>query len=104
LFYAGATALLLPSRSEGFGLPALEAMACGCPVIASDAGALPEIAGPAALLVSPGIPAHWRDAATRVWSDRHLAQELIEHGFSRAAGFTWEACAKQVLAAYRRAL
>ena len=104
LFYAAATALLIPSRYEGFGLPALEAMACGCPVIASDAGALPEIAGPAALLVSPDHPAHWRDAAIRVSSDRELVRKLVEQGFSRAAGFTWEACARQVLAAYRRAL
>lgn len=104
LFYAAATALLIPSRYEGFGLPALEAMACGSPVIASEAGALPEIAGPAALLVSPDVPAHWRDAAMRIWSDRELVRTLVEQGLSRAARFTWEACAEQVLAAYRRAL
>jgi glycosyltransferase involved in cell wall biosynthesis len=79
-------------------------MACGTPVIASDAGALPEIAGPAALLVSPDAPAQWRDAAMRVWSDRQLVRRLVEQGRSRAARFTWEACAEQVLAAYRRAL
>jgi len=68
-FYAAALAVLVPSHYEGFGLPALEAMACGAPVIAADAGAHREVVGAAGLLVDPHDPAAWRDACQR--GDHH---------------------------------
>ncbi|MBI3181381.1 MAG: glycosyltransferase family 4 protein [Myxococcales bacterium] len=103
-FYAGATALLLPSRYEGFGLPALEAMACGCPVIAARAGALPEIGGSAALLVDPADAQGWVDAALRLWRDERMRGELAELGRERASRYAWDDCALRTLAVYRRAL
>ncbi len=104
LFYGGATAVLVPSRYEGFGLPALEAMACGAPVIAAQAGALPEVTGNAALLVPPDDANAWREAAQRLFRDDALRAELSEKGKLRAARFTWDDCAKQTLEVYRRAL
>ncbi len=103
-FYAGASALLLPSRYEGFGLPALEAMACGTPVIAANAGALPEVCGKAALLLSPDDAEAWREAALKVWRDDRLRRELVELGRERSARFGWDDCARRTLAVYRRAL
>ncbi|MFT3837164.1 MAG: glycosyltransferase family 1 protein [Myxococcaceae bacterium] len=103
-FYGGAIAVMVPSRYEGFGLPALEAMACGAPVIAADAGALPEICGGAALLVPPNDGAAWKEAAQRLFRDDALRAELSEKGKLRAARFTWEDCALQTLEVYRRAL
>jgi glycosyltransferase involved in cell wall biosynthesis len=104
LFYAGALAVLVPSRYEGFGLPALEAMACGTPVIASDAGAHREILGKAGLLLSPDDPTAWKEACQRIFRDDQLRRELIEAGKERAARFTWDDCALQTLEVYRRAL
>jgi glycosyltransferase involved in cell wall biosynthesis len=103
-FYAGACAVLVPSRYEGFGLPALEAMACGAPVIASAAGAHPEIVGGAGLLVSPDNSLAWREACLRLFRDEGLRRELSEAGRERAARSSWDDCAKQTLQVYRRAL
>jgi glycosyltransferase involved in cell wall biosynthesis len=103
-FYGGATAVLVPSRYEGFGLPALEAMACGAPVIAADAGALPEITGNAAVLVPPDDVNAWKEAVLKLHRDPALRAELSERGKLRAARFTWEDCAQQTLEVYRRAL
>ncbi len=104
VFYGAASALLLPSRYEGFGLPALEAMAAGCPVLSSDTSALPEVVGNAALKLSPDDAPAWRDAALRVLRDDVLRRELVELGRERVAHFTWEDCARRTLAVYRRAL
>jgi glycosyltransferase involved in cell wall biosynthesis len=102
--YRGAAALALPSRSEGFGLPALEAMARGCPVVASDAGALPEVIGDAGLLVAPGDSDALSGALARVLTDDSLAAALGAAGHRRAATFTWAACTAAHIAAYDAAL
>ena len=99
-----ARCLLIPSLAEGFGLPALEAMACGTPVIAAQAGALPEIVGSAAILVDPMDGRAWLDACARIHAEPELRQALSAHGLERAARFTWHACAQKTLAVYRRAL
>jgi glycosyltransferase involved in cell wall biosynthesis len=102
--YRGAAALAVPSRSEGFGLPALEAMARGCPVVASDAGALPEVVGDAGLLVRPGDPDALAGALDRILRDDSLAAALAAAGRARAATFTWSACIAAHVDAYRAAL
>lgn len=102
--YAGADAVLVPSLYEGFGLPLLEALACGAPVIAAAAGALPEVAGDAALLVDPRDAGAWGAAITHLLSDPDLAARLRAAGPRRAAPFTWTRCAEQTLAVYREAL
>ncbi|EAU62302.1 glycosyltransferase family 4 protein [Stigmatella aurantiaca] len=104
LFYGAAKALLLPSRYEGFGLPVLEAMASGCPVLASNTSALPEVAGQAALLLPPEDLSAWRDTTLRLLRDEALRRTLVEKGRERSAHFTWEDCARRTLAAYRRVL
>ncbi|HET9450316.1 MAG TPA: glycosyltransferase family 1 protein [Aggregicoccus sp.] len=104
LFYGAAAALLMPSRYEGFGLPALEALACGCPVVAARASAIPEVTGEAALLVPPDDAAGWRDAILRLLRDEPLRQALVARGFERAARYSWDDCARRTLAAYGRAL
>jgi glycosyltransferase involved in cell wall biosynthesis len=91
--YAGATALILPSFFEGFGLPVLEAMTVGVPVIASDRGALPEVLGDAGLLVSPDDPEELAAAMQRVSTDSRLAATLGARGARRAQIFDWTASA-----------
>lgn len=103
-FYAGACAVLVPSRYEGFGLPALEAMACGAPVVAAAAGAHPEVVGGAGLLVSPDNSLAWREACLRLFRDEALRRELSQKGRERAARFSWDDCVRQTLQVYRRAL
>jgi glycosyltransferase involved in cell wall biosynthesis len=83
--YSGALAVAVPSLAEGFGLPAIEAMACGAPVIASDAAALPEACGGAAWLVDPRDSIAWRDALRRVYVDAELRTQLRGAGLERAA-------------------
>ena len=93
--YAGAIALTLPSRFEGFGFPALEAMGCGTAVVASTAGALPEVVGPAGILLSPDDPGAWSQAMLELASDAGLQQRLIAAGRARSAEFSWEAAASK---------
>jgi glycosyltransferase involved in cell wall biosynthesis len=102
--YQGAVALAVPSRSEGFGLPALEAMARGCPVVASKAGALPEVVGDAGVLVAPGDADALAGALDRLLGDDSLAASLAAAGRRRADTFTWSACTAAHLAAYHAAL
>jgi glycosyltransferase involved in cell wall biosynthesis len=98
--YRGAIALVMPSREEGFGLPALEAMASGCAVITSNAAALVEITGDAALHVEPDA-ASLAEAMTRIASDESLRRTLASRGIARAKHFTWTRCAELTRAAYR---
>jgi glycosyltransferase involved in cell wall biosynthesis len=100
---AGATALVVPSWYEGFGLPALEALACGTPVVASDLPALREVLGDQADLVPPGDPAALADALARTLDDPGDERRSAARR-TRAAGFTWENCAQATLSAYRLAL
>lgn len=93
--YRGALAVVVPSIEEGFGLPALEAMACGVPVITSHAAALVEVTDDAALHASD-----FADAMLRVASDEELRLELARRGIARASRFTWRACAEKTRAAY----
>jgi glycosyltransferase involved in cell wall biosynthesis len=102
--YGGAEALLLPSVHEGFGLPALEAFACGCPVVAADAAALPELVGEAGLLLPPQDAAAWLAAVHRLEREPDLRATLVQRGLARAKAFRWEACAQQTAAVYRAAL
>jgi glycosyltransferase involved in cell wall biosynthesis len=101
---SGAVALLLPGTYEGFGLPALEAMAAGCPVLAANAGSLPEVVGAAGVLLPPDGAEAWLEAARRLASDPAERGRLIELGRERAARYRWEDCARRTLAVYQRAL
>ncbi|HEX5876826.1 MAG TPA: glycosyltransferase family 1 protein [Actinomycetota bacterium] len=100
---AGAAALVVPSWYEGFGLPALEALACGVPVVASDLPAHREVLGDQAELIPPGDPAALAAALARVLDDPG-GEPVRAARRARAAGFTWENCAQATLSAYRLAL
>src|SRR5262249_36496323 len=95
--YAGAGCFIFPSLYGGFGLPVLEAMAAGTPVVASRVGAIPEVAGDAALLVDARRPAELAEAIETVLTDAGLRARLIARGRVRARLFTWEAVARQTL-------
>ena len=99
--YTGAVALAFPSLDEGFGLPALEAMACGTPVVAASAGALPEVCGDAARMVDPEDVDAIAEGLIAVLDDEVLRATLIERGKARAAELTWVRCAERTLAVYR---
>lgn len=97
VLYSGALAVVVPSLYEGFGLPVLEAMACGAPVIASTTTALQEVAGDAALLVDPQDVSGWARAITRVIGDPELRADLRARGLTQAARFSWSETARRVL-------
>lgn len=94
---SGAEVFVFPSLYEGFGLPVLEALACGIPVVCSDTSSLPEVAGDAALLVSPTDTEALAAAISRVLADADLRQALVVRGREQAAQFTWRRCARTVL-------
>ncbi len=100
--YSAARLLAYPSLYEGFGLPMLEAMACGTPVVASTASCLPEVAGGAALLASPTDVDELAAALDRALTDEALRLDLVARGHSRASEFTWDRSAQQLLATYHR--
>jgi glycosyltransferase involved in cell wall biosynthesis len=102
--FRGAAVVCVPSRYEGFSLPAAEAMACGAPLVATTAGALPEVVGAAGVLVPPGDPAALAAALTRVLADDILRDRLGRAGVARAAGLTWRSTGERTVEAYRRLL
>jgi glycosyltransferase involved in cell wall biosynthesis len=102
--YQGARAFALPSLYEGFGLPALEALACGAPVLASNAGSLPEVVGAAGLLLDPNDPEAWADALERVLTDEAEEARLRQAGPAQAARFSWARAAAQTWELYRKVL
>jgi alpha-1,3-rhamnosyl/mannosyltransferase len=96
---ASADAVVVPSTYEGFGLPALEAMTAGTPVVAASAGALPEVCGEAGLLVPP-TPAGLAEGIEAVCEDRSLRERMVLRGLERSTEFSWQRCAREHLAAY----
>lgn len=101
--YNGAKAFVFPSLYEGFGLPLLEAMACGCPVVASRASSVPEVCGDAALFADPRDIEELADAVNRIMEDAPLRRELIKKGLERVKRFSWEKMAGRTLSVYREA-
>jgi len=102
--YNAASLFVLPSFYEGFGLPPLEAMACGTPVIVSNVSSLPEVVGDAALLVAPDDVEGLAVAMARVLTDETLRNELRDKGLARARTFSWERAARETLAVYRQTM
>ena len=96
--YSGAEALVYPSMYEGFGLPVLEAMQSGCPVIACDTSSLPEVAGDAALLVDSSDVAAMRNSLIQV-QDPSTREDLIQRGYQNARRFTWQSTGAKLIAA-----
>jgi len=101
--YRGAAIFAFPSLYEGFGLPVLEAMACGVPVVCSNASSLPEVAGDAPLLVDPLDADGLAEALARVLENADLRQRMITRGLAQAARFTWEQAARRLLSTFRSA-
>jgi glycosyltransferase involved in cell wall biosynthesis len=102
--YAGASLFVYPSLYEGFGLPPLEAMACGVPVIVSNRASLPEVVGDAGLLVEPEDIGELSQAIESLIDDPHRCKQMIHKGWERAKHFTWEACAENTLRVYNDVL
>jgi len=98
--YSGASVLVYPSLYEGFGLPILEAMACGCPVICSNVSSMPEVAGDAAWLVNPEDACDIATAIDRVVADSDIRRSLIRKGFKRSAEFSWPQTAIKTMALF----
>jgi glycosyltransferase involved in cell wall biosynthesis len=101
VLYSGACSFVFPSLYEGFGLPLLEAMACGVPIVASNTSSIPEVVGDAALLVPPTQPEAFAEAISRVRNDKDLRRTMIEKGLRRAACFRWDEAARRLLECMR---
>jgi glycosyltransferase involved in cell wall biosynthesis len=102
--HRGARALVLPSLHEGFGLTALEAMACGTPVVAAGVSSIPEVVGEAAVLVDPLDPESIAAGLGQILTEDSLCKDLRERGLERARHFSWEATARAVQQAVTRAV
>jgi glycosyltransferase involved in cell wall biosynthesis len=102
--YSAAGVLTTPSFYEGFGLPALEAMSFGTPVVVSDQASLPEVVGEAGLLVNPDDPEDIARALGRVLTEEPLRAQMRERGLAQAARFTWDRAARETLEVYRKVL
>jgi len=101
VLYSSCALFVFPSLYEGFGMPVLEAMACGAPVVSSNASSLPEVVGDAALLVEPHNPEAWAQAMTRVFEDANLRHDLRRRGALRIKAFSWEQSAREQLRVYQ---
>lgn len=104
LFYAQANVFVYPSFYEGFGLPVLEAMTLGCPVVTSNVSSLPEVAGDAAMYINPNDPTSIAYGINKVINDEKLRQNLIDKGKIRSQLFSWENTARETLKAYKMIL
>ena len=102
--YRSASVLVNPSRYEGFGLPMLEAMRCGTPVICADGGSQPEISGGAAEVLPTGDEQAFVAALERILGDPALQSRMAERGLARSAEFSWDATAAKTIGIYRKAL
>lgn len=102
--YKGASLFVYPSLYEGFGLPVLEAMASGVPVITSDSTSLPEVVGDAGVLVNPNDVNHLKEAMMELLEDEKKRKEMIDKGIARAKLFSWDKCARQTLSVYEKVL
>jgi glycosyltransferase involved in cell wall biosynthesis len=102
--YSLARLFAYPSLYEGFGLPPLEAMACGLPVLSSSASALSEVCGDAALLINPLDVGEIANGLEHLWTNESARRELIQRGLVRAASFSWERTARETMTVYERAL
>lgn len=102
--YSGASLYLAPSRHEGFGIPVIEAFACGCPVLCSTGGALPEVAGDAAEVEPTWEAAHWAGTIERLLGDSSKLEELRQRGLARVKSFDWTESARQTADIYREVL
>jgi glycosyltransferase involved in cell wall biosynthesis len=103
-FYSAADLFVFPSLYEGFGLPPLEAMACGTPVVVSNSSSLPEVIGDSGVLVDPYNVTALADGMRRVLADTALQDDLRARGLKRAAEFSWERSARQTLEVYKQVL
>ena len=103
-YYRNASLLVFPSLYEGFGLPPLEAMACGCPVVASNASSIPEVCGNAAVYVNPKKAGSIAAGIKKVLSSEKLRKDLVEKGLARVKKYTWKTCADQVMRIFEETL
>jgi alpha-1,3-rhamnosyl/mannosyltransferase len=102
--YSGGRLFVYPSIYEGFGLPPLEAMACGIPVLTSNSSSLPEVTGDAGILIDPQDVEGWSKWINALLEDNNMGEKYRQLGIQRAQLFSWERCAQQTLSAYERAL
>ena len=101
VLYSSGALFAFPSLYEGFGMPVLEAMACGAPVVSSNAASMTEVVGDAALLVDPRDPEAWAQAVTRVFEDANLREDFRRRGALRIKAFSWEQSARSLLRVYQ---
>lgn len=101
-YYCSAALLAYPSLYEGFGLPPLEAMSCGCPVVTSNVSSIPEVVGDAGLMVNPYAVSGLAQAMKRVLTDNELRQDMVRKGLEQSQKFSWEKTAEQTLAVYNK--